>query len=133
MEAIAYLTLIDKYMLTYVNKELYFFIHSNKKFKRELNFVKCIAKINNWHNFLNLKFDETLNKFKEKVYCDENMYSYITYVFFLFQWKEIFLCLVFTLTCFTVCTLMIIPSDFFSHCRFTKPEEQYRYIISKSY
>lgn len=73
MEAIAYLTLIDKYMLTYVNKELYFFIHSNKKFKRELNFVKCIAKNNNWHNFLNLKFDETLNKFKEKVYCGENI------------------------------------------------------------
>ena len=86
MEAIAYLTLIDKYILTYVNKELYFFIHSNKKFEREqLHFAKCIAKNNNWQNCLNLKFGKTLSKFKEKVYCDENMYSYITYVFFLFQ------------------------------------------------
>ena len=63
-------------MLTYVNKELYFIIHSNKKFKTELNFVKCIAKNNDWDNFLNLIFYEILNKFRQKMYRGENMSSY---------------------------------------------------------
>ena len=63
-------------MLTYVNKELYFIIHSNKKFQTELNFVKYIAKNNDWDNFLNLIFDEILNKFRQKMYRGENMSSY---------------------------------------------------------
>ena len=39
-----YLTISDKLMSSYVNKELYFIIHDNKKFEKELLF------------FLNLKF-----------------------------------------------------------------------------
>ena len=35
-----YLTLFDKLMLSYVNKELYFIVHANIKFEKELNFLK---------------------------------------------------------------------------------------------
>ena len=72
----SHLTLIDELMLTYVNKELYFIIHWNKKFKTELNFVKCTAKYNDRDNFLNIKFNEILKKFRQKMYRGENMYSY---------------------------------------------------------
>lgn len=59
-------------MLTYINKELYFIIHSNQKFKRELNFVKCIAKNNDWEIFLCEKLNEIFNEFKKiKLYRNE--------------------------------------------------------------
>ena len=80
----SYLTLIDKLMLTYINKELYFIIHSKKKFKIELNFVKCIAKNKDWDNFLNLKFDEILNKLDKKCTVVRICIFTLTYVFLLF-------------------------------------------------
>ena len=54
-------------MLTYANKELYFIIHSNKKFQKEFNFVKSITNNIDWNNFLHLKFGEVLNEFKSKL------------------------------------------------------------------
>ena len=128
----SYLTLIDKVTLTYANKELYFIVHSNQNLKRELDFIKCIAKNNNWDNFLNLKFDEILNNFRQKVYCGENVYSYINLRFLFVSMKRnlcksdiyshMFYCL--RINDYSEDCKYCIRSDFFSHCRFTKSEEQ---------
>lgn len=40
-----HVALIDKLIITNVNKELYVVVHSNKKLKRELNFVKSFTKM----------------------------------------------------------------------------------------
>ena len=83
-----YLTLMDKLRLTYVKKELYFIILSNKNFQKEFNVVKSITKNSDWNTFLYLKYDEVLNKFKSKLYCRENMYSYINCYFLFFPMKN---------------------------------------------
>ena len=129
---LSYLTLIDKVTLTYANKELYFIVHSNQNLKRELDFIKCIAKNNNWDNFLNLKFDEILNNFRQKVYCDENVYSYINLRFLFVSMKRnlcksdiyshMFYCL--RINDYSADCKYCICSDFFSYCGFTKSEEQ---------
>ena len=41
---------MNKHMLTYANKELYFIIHSNKKIQKEFNFVKSITNNIDWNN-----------------------------------------------------------------------------------
>ena len=79
---------MDKLRLTYVKKELYFIILSNKNFQKEFNFVKSITKNSDWNIFLYLKFDEVLNKFKSKLYCRENMYSYINCYFLFFSHEK---------------------------------------------
>ena len=105
---LSYLTLIDKVTLTYANKELYFIVHSNQNLKRELDFVKCIAKNNNWENFLNIKFDEILNNFRQKVYCGENVYSYINLRFLFVSMKRNLCKSDIYSHMFIVCVLMII-------------------------
>ena len=61
---LSYLILFDKLMLSYVNKELYFIIHANKKFEKELNFYKTLTSNNDWKNFLKTNLNDILKKFK---------------------------------------------------------------------
>ena len=108
--------MMNKRMLTYANKELYFIIHSNKKFQKEFNFVKSITNNIDWNNFLHLKFGEVLNEFKSKLLWRKYVFLQKLLFSFFFPWKTIFQCLVFILTCSIaqgLTTIMLIVSIVF--------------------